>query len=190
VAQQPGPVNRSFAVLGAIFGGGLVCGAGLVALIAINGGLGPSAAPTPTAAHAATPSAVPAPPESASPSAPAPLSPAARAAVDGRIDELASRLAITSAQQPLWAAFAQAMRDNAAATGALFAQRAGAVATMSAVENMHSYASVARAYAQNTERLANAFDSLYASLSDTQKRAADALFREEAQAAVKPQPAH
>ena len=78
------------------------------------------------------------------------------------------------------------MRDNAAATDAQFARRAGAVATMSAVENMHSYAEIARAYADNTERLATAFDSLYASLTDTQKHDADGLFREQAAAAAQP----
>ena len=88
---------------------------------------------------------------------------------------------------PFWSAFAQAMRDNAASTDALFAQRAGAVATMSAVDNMHSYAQIARAYADNTERLAGAFDGLYAHLSDPQKQAADTLFRQQAIAAARPQ---
>jgi uncharacterized membrane protein YccC len=60
---------------------------------------------------------------------------------------------------------------------------------MSAVENMRSYALIARAYADDTERLAAAFERLYASLSDTQKRAADSLFREQA-AAAKPPPEH
>jgi hypothetical protein len=100
--------------------------------------------------------------------------------VDQRIRTLQSQLGITDAQMPLWNAFAQAMRDNAVATDALFAQRVGAVASMSAVENMHSYVQIARAYADNTERLATAFDSLYASLSDTQKQAADTLFRQQA----------
>ena len=109
------------------------------------------------------------------------------AAVDERIGQLKAQLAITPEQAPQWSAFAAAMRDNAAATDALFARRAGAVATMSAVENMHSYAEIARAYADNTERLATAFDRLYASLSDTQKQAADALFREQAAAAARPQ---
>jgi hypothetical protein len=95
---------------------------------------------------------------------------------------LQTQLGITEAQMPLWSAFAQAMRENAAATDVLFAQRAGAVTTMNATENMHSYAQIARAYADNTERLATAFDSLYASLSDTQKQAADALFRQQASA--------
>jgi cytochrome c551/c552 len=99
---------------------------------------------------------------------------------------LQSQLGITEAQMPLWSAFTQAMRDNAAATDALFTQRAGVVATMSAPDNMHSYAQIARAYADNTERLATAFDSLYASLSDTQKQAADTLFRQQATAAAQP----
>ena len=99
---------------------------------------------------------------------------------------LQSQLGITEAQMPLWSAFTQAMRDNAAATDALFTQRAGAVATMNAPDNMHSYAEIARAYADNTERLATAFDSLYASLSDTQKQAADTMFRQQAPAAAQP----
>ena len=96
---------------------------------------------------------------------------------------LQTQLGITEAQMPLWSAFAQAMRENAAATDALFTQRAGTVATMNATENMHSYAQIARAYADNTDRLATAFDSLYASLSDSQKHAADTLFRQQASAA-------
>ncbi len=61
------------------------------------------------------------------------------------------------------------MRDNAAATDAVFAQRAAAVSAMSTVENMRSYAQIARAYADNTERLANAFDSLYGRVSPKHK---------------------
>jgi hypothetical protein len=146
----------------------LGCAAGVAALIfaAAAGGQAPSAP--------------------AAGSAPRTLSAAAQAAVDERISQLQARLAITREQLPQWSAFVAAMRDNAVATDALFARRAGAVATMSAVENMHSYAEIARAYADNTERLAAAFDRLYASLSDAQKQAADALFREQAAAAVKP----
>ena len=35
---------------------------------------------------------------------------------------------------------------------------------------MHSYAQIAHAYADNTGHLATAFDSLYASLTETQSR--------------------
>jgi LTXXQ motif family protein len=140
----------------------------------------PAAAPPP-------PTAAPAPASGAAPAPPPALSAAARAAIDERIAKLQAQLGITQAQMPLWSAFAEAMRDNAAATDALFTRRAGAVATMNAAENMHSYAQIARAYADNTERLAAAFDSVYASLSDTQKQAADTLFRQQALAAAKPQ---
>ena len=39
------------------------------------------------------------------------------------------------------------------------------------------HAQIARAYADNTERLATAFDSLYASLTDTQKPPKSAVLR-------------
>jgi hypothetical protein len=49
---------------------------------------------------------------------------------------------------------------------------------MNAAENMHSYAAIARAYADNTEKLSNAFDALYTKFSEPQKQTADALFRQ------------
>jgi hypothetical protein len=159
----------------------LARGAALAALLAPAVGLAQSAAPLPPTAAATSPAPAATPPAGS----PAP-SAATQAAVDQRIRALQSQLGITEAQMPLWSAFTQAMRDNAAATDALFMQRAGAVATMSAADNMHSYAQIARAYADNTERLATAFDSLYASLSDTQKQAADTLFRQQTTAAAQP----
>jgi hypothetical protein len=159
----------------------LARGAALAALLAPAVGLAQSAAPLPPTAAATSPAPAATPPAGS----PAP-SAATQAAVDQRIRALQSQLGITEAQMPLWSAFTQAMRDNAAATDALFTQRAGAVATMNAPDNMHSYAQIARAYADNTERLATAFDSLYASLSDTQKQAADTLFRQQAAAAAQP----
>jgi periplasmic protein CpxP/Spy len=175
-------LNRSTATRAVIFAGGLVCGVGLAALIVIGVGFGRS--PTTTTVSASSHATAP---QTPSPPVPPTLSSEARAAVDDRINELQSRLAITPAQMAPWSAFGAAMRDNAAATDAVFAQRAAAVSAMSAVENMRSYAQIARAYADNTERLANAFDSLYESLSETQKQAADTLFREQAVAAAKPQ---
>jgi protein CpxP len=107
---------------------------------------------------------------------------ATTAAVDQRVQLLQTQLGITPDEMPLWTAFAQAMRDNAASTEQLFQQRAGAAATMTAVDNMHSYASLARTYADDTAKLSVAFDSLYASLTPTQKQAADTLFRQQATA--------
>ena len=164
-----------------MFTSSLARGVALAVLLAPSVGLAQSAAPLPPTAAPTSPAPAATPPTgSAAPSA------ATQAAVDQRIRALQSQLGITEAQMPLWSAFTQAMRDNAAATDALFTQRAGAVATMSAPDNMHSYAQIARSYADNTERLATAFDSLYASLSDTQKQAADTLFRQQATAAAQP----
>jgi hypothetical protein len=131
--------------------------------------------------------AQPAPAAAAQPGAPT-LNAATAAAVQQRIDALKSRLGITAAQEPAWDAFAATMRDNAAKSDALFAQRTASAATMNAVDNMHSYAAITLAYAEDTEKLASAFDTLYASLTDAQKKTADELFRQQAATAGKPAP--
>ena len=126
---------------------------------------------------------------------PAPTSPVAsavppssQAAADQRINALQGQLRITTAQTPQWNTFAQAMRDNAASTDALFQQRAGTAATMTALENMRSYAQVARAYADNTESLAQAFEVLYSVLSPEQQQNMDTLFRQQPTQATASQP--
>jgi hypothetical protein len=98
-------------------------------------------------------------------------------AVDQRIAALQAKLAITQAQNAEWTDFAKAMSDNAASTNKLFAERAQNAATMTAVENMKSYADIARAYAENTQRLSTAFATLYAKLAPDQQKTADELFR-------------
>jgi len=148
--------------------------------------LAPSVAGTAIAQQAVPPlpaTSVPPTPAAATPAASA-ASSATQKATEQRIQALKTQLGITPTQMPLWDAFAQAMRDNAASTDQLFQRRATSVSTMSAVDNMHSYAEIARDYANNTERLSTAFDSLYASLSDPQKQAADTLFRQQAAASA------
>src|SRR5580692_3128990 len=117
----------------------------LAALLIPSLGLAQSAptAQLPPTALAAPPAVSPA---AVQPASPAP-SATTQAAVDQRIRTLQSQLGITEAQMPLWTAFAQAMRDNAASTDALFSQRAHAVASMSAVDNMHSEVDPERATA-------------------------------------------
>jgi hypothetical protein len=127
-------------------------------------------------ANAQQPPTGPLPPASTSPAAPLPT---AQAAADQRITALQAQLRITSPQMPQWSAFAQAMRDNATSTDALFRQRAGTAASMTAVENMRSYAQLARAYADNTEALAQAFETLYGVLTPEQQQTIDALFRQQ-----------
>jgi protein CpxP len=110
---------------------------------------------------------------------PATITPSPQSAADARIRALQAQLYITDAQMPQWNAFAQAMRDNATSTDTLFRQRASSAASMSALDNMKSYAQVARAYADNTEALANSFEVLYGVLSDQQKQTIDTLFRQQ-----------
>jgi hypothetical protein len=99
-------------------------------------------------------------------------------AVQQRIGALQAKFAITSAQMADWNSFTEAMRANAISTNQLFQQRAQNTATMSAVDNMKSYAAIARAYADNTDHLATSFATLYGKLSPDQQKTADALFRQ------------
>ncbi len=102
------------------------------------------------------------------------------AAMEQHIHALQTALKITPEQMPQWNAFAQTMRDNARSTDQLFQARANAAASMNALQNMQSYATTARQYADNTQALATAFESLYNDLSAEQKQLADTMFRQQA----------
>jgi protein CpxP len=130
-----------------------------------------------------------APPPPPASTAPAPAPPTPEAAADARLNALQAQLHITDAQMPQWNAFAQAMRQNASSTDALFRQRAQSVTNMSALDNMKSYAQIARAYADSTQALAEAFEPLYVALNDQQKHTIDALFHSEAAKNAASQPA-
>jgi periplasmic protein CpxP/Spy len=130
-----------------------------------------------------------APPPPPATAAPAPAPPTPEAAADARLNALQAQLHITDAQMPQWNAFAQAMRQNANSTDALFRQRAQSVTNMSALDNMKSYAQIARAYADSTQSLAQAFEPLYLALNDQQKHTIDALFHSEAAKNAATQPA-
>jgi hypothetical protein len=97
--------------------------------------------------------------------------------VEKRIADLHKQLHITAAQQQQWDQFAQVMRDNASAFGQAIEDRAGKAKSMSAVETLQSYADLAALHAQNVQKLATAFQTLYGALSDEQKKAADVAFR-------------
>jgi periplasmic protein CpxP/Spy len=97
--------------------------------------------------------------------------------VERRITDLHSKLHITSAQSQQWDQFAQVMRDNAKDTDMGYQQRAEKLGTMTAVDNMQSSAQIEQQRAQDMQKLVPAFQTLYASLSDQQKKTADDLFR-------------
>lgn len=95
-----------------------------------------------------------------------------------RIAGLQRRLKVTPQQQPQWDAFTAVMRQNAAHMEALQHDRADKVTTMTASEDMRSYAEVARAHADDLQRLVPAFDALYAAMTPEQKITADRTFHE------------
>ncbi len=97
--------------------------------------------------------------------------------VERRIADLHSKLHITPQQSQQWDQFAQVMRDNAKAMDTIYQQRAGRLGSMTAVDNMQSYAQIEQERAQDMQKLVPAFQTLYGSLSDQQKKTADQMFR-------------
>ena len=98
--------------------------------------------------------------------------------VEQQIADLHAKLQITPAQSERWEQFAQVMRDNARGIDAAFDHRVQALPGMTAPENVKSYAAVATEHAQDVEKLVPAFQVLYDTMSDSQKRQADQVFRD------------
>jgi hypothetical protein len=114
----------------------------------------------------------------------APESPG-NASVESRISDLHSRLKITDAQKTQWDAVAQVMRDNAQKMVDLEKQRAANAKSMTAVEVVKSYSEVIDAHEDGMKKFIPAFEELYNSMSDSQKKIADSLFRSRARTEAK-----
>lgn len=97
--------------------------------------------------------------------------------VEMRINDMHAKLHITPDQETQWQQVAQAMRDNESTIQPLIEDRKQNARTMSAIDDLHSYQAITEAHLQGIKKLTPAFETLYASLSDTQKKEADALFR-------------
>jgi hypothetical protein len=102
------------------------------------------------------------------------------ARVEQRITDLHEKLQITAAQEPAWKKFAQTMRDNARKMDQTFEQRVDQIQTMTALDNMKSYARVSRQHAEDVQALLPPFQALYSKMSPEQKQTADQVFREDA----------
>jgi predicted small secreted protein len=100
---------------------------------------------------------------------------ASDARVEARIKSLHARLKITSAQEPQWSAVAVEMRENAHDMQQAIEQRQQA-RSMTAVDDLKAFEAIADTHSQGLERLIPAFQALYDTMSDDQKRNADALF--------------
>ena len=100
--------------------------------------------------------------------------------VEARIKELQTKLKITPAQEELWSNVAQVMRDNAKTMEALTKARTEGASTMTAIDDLKSYSEIADAHADGLKKFIQAFEPLYAAMSDAQKKSADKLFRQHA----------
>jgi hypothetical protein len=117
--------------------------------------------------------------------APAAKPPAAAAAtsskpetVEQRIKVLHDQLQIKPEQEKKWADVAQAMRENAQAMDKLVAKtKSTPDDKMTAVDDLKTYRDFAQAHVDGLKNLISAFDDLYASMPDAQKRVADAAFQ-------------
>lgn len=112
------------------------------------------------------------------PSTPAPPKAAVASHIEQRIKSLHDRLKITAAEEPQWAAVAQAMRDAAETVGKLVHERREKAGAMNAVEDLRSYQAIAEAHATGVAKLVSAFEELYAVMPPDQQKNADAVFAE------------
>jgi hypothetical protein len=150
----------------------LAAAAALLGAVAVAAPAGAQTAPaTPSTAQPSASTAAPA----ASAKTHAKRSPVDR--VEARIAQLHSELKITPEQQPQWDALAQVMRDNAQQMQAALQARAQTVSTASAVDDLHSYEAIADAHADGLKKFVPAFEALYNTMSDDQKKTTDAVFR-------------
>ena len=112
----------------------------------------------------------------AAPSAASPTN-AGGESVEQRITQLHSELKITPDQESKWNSVAQAMRDNAANMEKLVAEkRQKGPQNMSAVDDLKTYQEFTQAHLDGLKNLTSAFESLYDSMSDPQKKNADQVF--------------
>ena len=101
-----------------------------------------------------------------------------RTGVDSLIAHLHQQLQITPAQEGQFQKLAEVMRENAETMRTLAKKRADAAKTMTAMDDLKSYADISRAHAEDADKMVAAFEPLYNTMSDDQKKAADQEFRE------------
>jgi hypothetical protein len=95
---------------------------------------------------------------------------------EARIKDLHAKLNITPAQEELWKNVTQVIRDNARTMETLIKARSEKASAMTAVDDLKSYGDIAEAHADGLKKFVPAFEPLYASMSDAQKKNADKLF--------------
>ena len=96
---------------------------------------------------------------------------------EAHIKHLHEKLQITAEQEDKWNKVAKVMRDNADKLTVLAKARLENAKTMTAVDDLKSYAEITEAHEEGIGKLLPAFTSLYDSMSDDQKKVADEEFR-------------
>jgi hypothetical protein len=96
---------------------------------------------------------------------------------EAHIVNLQNALKITKEQQGLWNDLTQVMRDNAKTLEDLVKVRIDKKNNMNAVEDLKSYSQISEAQVEGMQKFIPAFEALYNSMSDEQKKNADVLFK-------------
>ena len=96
---------------------------------------------------------------------------------EAHIVNLQNALKITKDQQGLWNDLTQVMRDNAKTLEDLVKVRIDKKNNMNAVEDLKSYSQISEAQVEGMQNFIPAFEALYNSMSDEQKKNADVLFK-------------
>jgi LTXXQ motif family protein len=95
-----------------------------------------------------------------------------------RIKSLHDRLRITPEQEPLWDTIAQTIHDNTRNIVPLLRERLRSTTNGSALDVLHAYEALGEHRLDSLNKFIAGFDPLYASLSESQKKIADAILRE------------
>jgi glutamine synthetase len=104
--------------------------------------------------------------------------------VEARIRDLHDKLQISESQAGQWEAVAHTMRMNAKDIEALVKEKRVNEKDMTAVDDLRAYQEISLAHAKAAKKLADVFEVLYQTMSDDQKKLADAVFRQHKQNAA------
>ena len=96
---------------------------------------------------------------------------------EAHIVNLQNALKITKEQEGLWNDLTRVMRDNAKILEDLVKVRIDKKNNMNAVEDLKSYSQISEAQVEGMKKFIPAFEALYNSMSDEQKKNADVLFK-------------
>jgi periplasmic protein CpxP/Spy len=97
--------------------------------------------------------------------------------VEQRITSLKAALKITPDEETKWKAVADAMRQNAGMMDKLVQDKRAKTASMTAVDDLKTYQDFTQAHLDGLKNLTSAFQSLYSSMPDPQKKNADQVFQ-------------